>query len=211
MFPRSPSPHPLAGERPPGPPRLAGLESPTQPFLSMPFFVIPPGLGSAAVPGGYSGLDTTGEGNEAPARMLTVILRSSGEKERDVRRFKRIHGLLVSCPGHDKFSLLVFEGGKRFLLEFPNETTGITIRSDCPRDRAGRRGEFHRRADQNSITYKKTPAGGLFYCYSSSRSRRCGKRITSRIEWLSVSSMVSRSMPMPKPPLGGMPYDMARK
>jgi DNA polymerase-3 subunit alpha len=58
--------------------------------------------------------------------MVTVILRSSNEKERDVRRLKRIHGALRSCPGRDKFSLLVFENGRRFLLDFPNETTGIS-------------------------------------------------------------------------------------
>ena len=38
-----------------------------------------------------------------------------------------------------------------------------------------------------------------------SRSRRCGKRITSRMLALSVKSIVRRSMPMPNPPLGGMP------
>ncbi len=35
--------------------------------------------------------------------------------------------------------------------------------------------------------------------------RKCGKRITSRIVSLPVSSIVSRSTPMPKPPFGGMP------
>ena len=39
----------------------------------------------------------------------------------------------------------------------------------------------------------------------SSVFRRCGNRITSRMFGLSVSSMVRRSTPMPKPPLGGMP------
>ncbi len=58
--------------------------------------------------------------------MLKVVLRSSGDKQRDVRRIRRIHGLLRSCPGKDKFAMLVFEGANRFLLEFPNDTTGIT-------------------------------------------------------------------------------------
>ena len=39
----------------------------------------------------------------------------------------------------------------------------------------------------------------------SSRVRKCGKRITSRMLGLSVISIVRRSMPMPKPPVGGMP------
>ena len=34
--------------------------------------------------------------------------------------------MLRSSPGQDKFALLVFEGEKRILIEFPNETTGIT-------------------------------------------------------------------------------------
>ncbi len=58
--------------------------------------------------------------------MLKVVLRSSGDKQRDVRRIRRIHGLLRSCPGKDKFAMLVFEGANRYLLEFPNDTTGIT-------------------------------------------------------------------------------------
>lgn len=35
--------------------------------------------------------------------------------------------------------------------------------------------------------------------------RKCGKRMTSRIVSLPVRSIVSRSTPIPKPPLGGMP------
>jgi DNA polymerase-3 subunit alpha len=57
--------------------------------------------------------------------MLTIILRASNDRQRDVRRLKRIHGIVQSYPGRDKYSLLVFESGRRFLLEFPNETTGI--------------------------------------------------------------------------------------
>jgi hypothetical protein len=42
-------------------------------------------------------------------------------------------------------------------------------------------------------------------------SRRiCGNRITSRIEAELVSSITSRSMPMPQPPVGGRPYSSAR-
>ena len=39
---------------------------------------------------------------------------------------------------------------------------------------------------------------------------RCGKRMTSRMEGESVSSMIRRSMPRPSPPAGGMPYSRAR-
>jgi DNA polymerase-3 subunit alpha len=68
------------------------------------------------------------EGTALPGeiRMVKVILRSLGDKQRDVRRLKKVHGMLRSSPGQDKFALLVFEGEKRILIEFPNETTGIT-------------------------------------------------------------------------------------
>src|SRR5262249_13134106 len=39
--------------------------------------------------------------------------------------------------------------------------------------------------------------------------RIVGKAMTSRIEALSVSSMTSRSIPMPSPPVGGRPYSSA--
>lgn len=58
-------------------------------------------------------------------RQLTVIMHAGSDRPRDARRLKRIHGLLRSFPGNDKFIFMVFEGGRRFLLEFPNDTTGI--------------------------------------------------------------------------------------
>jgi DNA polymerase III subunit alpha len=57
--------------------------------------------------------------------MVTVVLRSTGDKIRDVRRLRHVHGLLLSCPGNDHFSLMLFEFGHYFLIEFPNNTTGI--------------------------------------------------------------------------------------
>src|SRR5439155_72553 len=46
---------------------------------------------------------------------------------------------------------------------------------------------------------------GLHY----SRERRAGKRITSRIASLPVMAIVSRSIPIPQPPVGGIPYESA--
>ncbi len=40
--------------------------------------------------------------------------------------------------------------------------------------------------------------------------RRCGNRMTSRIDGLSVSNMTSRSTPMPQPAVGGRPCSSAR-
>jgi DNA polymerase-3 subunit alpha len=59
------------------------------------------------------------------ARMVTVVLRSSGDKTRDVLRLRRIHGILMSYPGEDRFALQVYERGRFFLLEFPNFSCGI--------------------------------------------------------------------------------------
>ncbi len=64
-------------------------------------------------------------GDDRP-RMIKVILRASGNKDREVRRLKRVLGVLRSCPGRDRFALLVFEKGSYFLVEFPNDTTGYS-------------------------------------------------------------------------------------
>ena len=65
-------------------------------------------------------IEDTGE-----VRMLTVILRTSGDKTRDVLRLRRIHGIMMTYPGIDRFSIQVFERGRSFLLEFPNSSTQI--------------------------------------------------------------------------------------
>lgn len=67
--------------------------------------------------------------NELPPpngpRMMTVVIRATGEQNRDNRRLTQVHNLLCSSSGSDRFSFMVHEGGHRFLLDFPNETTGI--------------------------------------------------------------------------------------
>jgi len=63
--------------------------------------------------------------NDKEVRMLTVIFRSSGDKTRDVLRLHRIHGIISSYPGNDRFAFHVFERGRGYILEFPNYTTGI--------------------------------------------------------------------------------------
>jgi DNA polymerase-3 subunit alpha len=59
-------------------------------------------------------------------RMVQVNVKPTGSKDRDVRRLKHIHGILRSCPGQDRFSFMLFEQSHSYLIEFPNETTGIT-------------------------------------------------------------------------------------
>ena len=63
---------------------------------------------------------------EEPPRMITITLRPSGDRERDVRRLRIMHGMLVSCPGEDHFAFQVLEKGRLYQLEFPNNTTGIS-------------------------------------------------------------------------------------
>jgi DNA polymerase-3 subunit alpha len=59
------------------------------------------------------------------ARMLTVTIHPTGDRTRDNRRLTQVHNLLCSSSGADRFCFIVFEGGHRYLLDFPNETTGI--------------------------------------------------------------------------------------
>ncbi len=65
-------------------------------------------------------------GDTGQIRMLTVVLRSSDDKTRDVLRLRRIHGIIMTYPGDDRFAVQVYEKGRGYLLEFPNSTTGIT-------------------------------------------------------------------------------------
>ena len=64
-------------------------------------------------------------GENAELHMVTVVLRSGGDRQRDVRRMRRVIGMLTSYPGRDRFALRIFENGRHFLLEFPNDTTGL--------------------------------------------------------------------------------------
>jgi DNA polymerase-3 subunit alpha len=62
---------------------------------------------------------------DPPKRMLTVEFSASGNKEQDKRRLQRLLGFLHSCPGQDRFALLLEENGHRYILDFPNDTTGV--------------------------------------------------------------------------------------
>ena len=60
-------------------------------------------------------------------QQVTVILRSTGEKDHDRRRIKTIYGTLISFHGKDRFSFQIFENGSGYLIDFPNDTTRV-----CP-------------------------------------------------------------------------------
>lgn len=93
----------------------APFEPPPPPWMGEVDYILPPAPRAA-------------DGTAIPLelRMLTLVFRFSGDKVRDVRRIKHAYFLLRSSPGTDRFAFWVFEGGARYLLEFPNETTGIT-------------------------------------------------------------------------------------
>ncbi len=77
----------------------------------------PPGLRPLVSP-------DTGSASQ-PIYMMTVYLRATSDKARDMLNIRRIHGALISYPGNDRFAFYVFENGSGYLLEFPNETTGV--------------------------------------------------------------------------------------
>lgn len=64
---------------------------------------------------------------DGSVQMVTIVFRTTGDKTRDVLRLRRIHGIMTSYPGVDRFAFHVFERGKGYLLEFPNFTVGY-----CP-------------------------------------------------------------------------------
>ncbi len=64
-------------------------------------------------------------GEERAPQMATVVLRPSGDAERDIRRIQRLHGLFISYPGKDRFQFHIFEDGKGYLIDFPNDSTRI--------------------------------------------------------------------------------------
>jgi DNA polymerase-3 subunit alpha len=63
---------------------------------------------------------------DQPSRMLQVVIQTTGIKDKDVLRMKRVHGILRSSPGKDHFSFMLYEGSHQYLVEFPNETTKIS-------------------------------------------------------------------------------------
>jgi hypothetical protein len=103
------SPHPVGG--------VSGdVAAQPDPVLP-PAAVLTPKLPAATLPLNI-------EDDHAP-QMVTVILRPSGDSNRDIRRISRLHGTFISYPGKDRFAFQIFEEGRGHLIEFPNDSTHL--------------------------------------------------------------------------------------
>jgi DNA polymerase-3 subunit alpha len=67
----------------------------------------------------------TTEGIDEP-QMATIVLRSRGDKARDILRMRRVYGILISEPGNDRFAFYIIERDRGYRFEFPNDTTSIS-------------------------------------------------------------------------------------
>ncbi|RME06011.1 MAG: DNA polymerase III subunit alpha [Anaerolineae bacterium] len=63
--------------------------------------------------------------DRSDVHMITLTLRSEGDALRNNLLLRRVFGLLISRPGNDRFAFHIFEGGRGYLLDFPNYTTRL--------------------------------------------------------------------------------------
>ncbi len=56
-------------------------------------------------------------------KWIIIYLQKSGDAEKDRRRLRRLHGIITSYPGPDRFSVVVEDTDQSFRMEFPNDTT----------------------------------------------------------------------------------------
>jgi len=79
----------------------------------------------ALLPSLYVPLVKEDKDKDHPPQQITLMLRPTGDHERDKRRIKTLYGTLISYHGRDKFSFQIFESSKGHLIDFPNDTTRI--------------------------------------------------------------------------------------
>lgn len=65
-------------------------------------------------------------------RWIKIYFPRSEDSSIDRRRLRRLHGILISYPGTDRFTIVLDVSGKSIALEFPNYTTGYC--DDLTRD-----------------------------------------------------------------------------
>jgi len=119
-------------ERPSTRPAAPALEAPETAFQTSkdePAVVAGISVDPPASPGGPLALAEERPAREAGAaepRMITIMINSTGDPQRDARRLRRVHGLLSSYPGEDHFAFLLFESSRRYHMDFPQSTTGYS-------------------------------------------------------------------------------------
>ena len=116
------------GENEPEKPEVEALkpiESPGKALAVQP--IEPTPVETHNLPSLYIPVAQEEKNKDHPPQQITVMLRSTGDKERDKLRIKTIYGTLISFHGHDRFSFQIFESGKGHLIDFPSDTTRL-----CP-------------------------------------------------------------------------------
>jgi DNA polymerase-3 subunit alpha len=128
-----PVPYPLLAETPLRAPERPETKAPAEPRReepapgpSTPKPLIAP-QPAPALPSLYVPLARAEKDKEHAPKQITVMLRSMGDRDRDKRRILTLHGTLISFHGIDRFSFQIFESGKGYLIDFPNDTTRV-----CP-------------------------------------------------------------------------------
>jgi DNA polymerase-3 subunit alpha len=120
-------------EVPPEPEAEKAVAPATQGAVAVPTPVVEPQLVAEPVSNGESSWVDENEldfsdlppppDDVSAQRWLMVYYRRSGDDEKDRRRLRKLHGILTSYPGSDRFTIVV-EGRKQALtMEFPNHTT----------------------------------------------------------------------------------------
>lgn len=91
----------------------------------------PPSSLPSAFPSGWeeivweTDIDIVRNNVESPPRLIIISVYPIGSFERDKRRLKNIHGVLISYLGQDKFSLRIFDKDIGHVIDFPNYNTRI--------------------------------------------------------------------------------------
>jgi len=96
----------------PAPPKnqVSVTDIATSGSIELPPFIVPP------IPGIKE---------DHQVKMITIVIRSTGDITRDELRLRMLHGVITSYPGNDRFAFHVFVQGRGYLLEFPNCTIGL--------------------------------------------------------------------------------------
>ncbi len=64
--------------------------------------------------------------SSADARRVIIQLLNTGDKDKDLRLLRHVHGLLSSYPGQDEFEFEIHERNRHYQLRFPNHNTDYT-------------------------------------------------------------------------------------